>query len=155
MDSTPDPRKTRPRRYLVAAALALISGAVAWFELVYFYFGLVGEDPSHVTKLAAGVMAFGFAVGWPLRGAHRPAEVAVRSAHFGTVVAVLLPVVAFAVLFLWENSSGRRDLGMGGLMLYSLPIVALGLSAVLAIFFWLCRRYATRRLQRDIGTTLT
>lgn len=136
-----------PLGYVAAAGLAVPVGAIAWFELVYLFFGLTGDDPPAAFSFVTAVVAFGLAFGWPLYRSHRPAEVVWRGCRLGLVVALLLPLVSIAVLFLWQNASGRRDLGMGGLMLYSLPFVALGMAAVLAIAFGLGTRGAGRRLQ--------
>jgi hypothetical protein len=62
---------------------------------------------------------------------------------------VLLPIVTVAVLLIWESSTGRRDLGMGGLMLYSMPIVAFGVALVLALALWACDRFAAQRLRQE------
>jgi len=136
-----------PLGYLAAAGLAVPVGAVAWFEAVYLFFGITGEDPSAPVTYAAAVAAFGFAFGWPLLAAARPAEVVRRGCRLGLLVSLLLPVVAVAVLLLWQNAAGRRDLGMGGLMLYSLPVVALAVAAVLALLFGFGSWLAVRRLQ--------
>ena len=136
-------------RYFAALALALPVGATAWFELVYLHFGVTGEDPSPAYNVAAAVLGFGLALVWPLLKAVRPAEVVRRSCRLGLAVAVLLPVVSVAVLWLWERSPGRRDLGMGGLMLYSMPLVATGFAVVLGVVFWLCDRFAAKRLREE------
>ncbi len=136
-------------RYFAALGLALPVGATGWFELAYLYFGVTGEDPPRSYNVVAAVAAFGVALVWPLFGTVRPAEVVRRSCRLGGVVAVLLPIVSIAVLFLWESSAGRRDLGMGGLMLYSMPIVAFGFALVLALALWLCDRFAAKRLRQE------
>lgn len=136
-------------RYVAAVALAFPVGAIGWFELVYLFFGVHGEDPPRSYNVLAAVAAFGIAAAWPLRGTVRAAEVVRRSCRLGGFAALLLPVVAVAVLFLWEGSTGRRDLGMGGLMLYSMPVVAFGAAVVLALAFWLCDRVAAKRLGRE------
>lgn len=137
-----------PLRYLAPVGLALPVGAIGWFELVYLFFGVAGEDPPRGYNVAAGVLAFGVALAWPLLGTVRPAEVVRRSCRLGGIAAVLLPVVTVAVLLLWESAAGRRDLGMGGLMLYSMPVVAFGVAGVLALVFWLCDRSAAKRLRQ-------
>jgi hypothetical protein len=134
-------------RYFAALGLALPVGAIGWFELVYLFFGVTGEDPPRSYSMVAAVAAFGGALAWPLLGAARPAEVVRRSCRLGGIATVLLPIVTIAVLLLWESSTGRRDLGMGGLMLYSMPIVAFGTALVLALAFWFCDRSAAKRLQ--------
>jgi hypothetical protein len=136
-------------RYFAAFGLALPIGAIGWFELVYLFFGLTGEDPPRSYNMTAAVAAFGVALAWPLLGTVRPAEVVRRSCRLGGIASVLLPIVTIAVLLLWESSTGRRDLGMGGLMLYSMPIVAFGVALVLALIFWLCDRSAAKRLRQQ------
>lgn len=139
-------------RYLAALALALPVGATGWFELAYMYFGLTGEDPPRAYNVGAALAAFGVALVWPLLDTARPAEVVRRSCRLGGVVAVLLPIVSIAVLLLWEGSTGRRDLGMGGLMLYSMPVVAFGFALILALALWLCDRAAAKRLRQEGST---
>jgi hypothetical protein len=129
--------------------LALPVGATGWFELVYLFFGVTGEDPPRSYNVVAAVAAFGVALTWPLLGTVRAAEVVRRSCRLGGIATVLLPMVSIAVLLLWESSTGRRDLGMGGLMLYSMPIVAFGVALVLALVFWLCDQSAAKRLRHE------
>ena len=136
-------------RYFAALGLALPVGAIGWFELVYLFFGVTGENPPRSYNMVAAVAAFGVALAWPLLGAVRPAEVVRRGCRLGGIATVLLPIVTIAVLLLWERSTGRRDLGMGGLMLYSMPIVAFGIALVLALVFWLCDRSAAKRLRQQ------
>lgn len=138
-----------PLCYAVAAALALPVGALGWFELVYLWFGFTGEDASPQVNLAACLLAFGVAFGWPLRRAQRPLQVLRRGCTLGMVLAVLLPLAGIAVLLLWQNAKDRVDLGMGGLMLYSFPLVAFGAAVVLVIVFGLGRRWASRRLRAE------
>jgi hypothetical protein len=38
---------------------------------------------------------------------------------------------------------------MGGLMLYSMPIVAFGVALVLALALWACDRFAAQRLRQE------
>lgn len=139
-------------RLFAAMGLALPVGATGWFELSYLYFGVTGGDPPHSYSVIAAIAAFGVALVWPLLDTVRPAEVVRRGCRLGGVVAMLLPIVSIAVLLLWEGSSGRRDLGMGGLMLYSMPIIAFGFALVLALALWLCDRSAVKRL-RQAGST--
>lgn len=47
---------------------------------------------------------------------------------------------------LWQEASNRSDPGMGGLMLYALPYVALGLAVILVIGFGLGIHLAGRWL---------
>lgn len=136
-------------RYFAALGLALPVGAIGWFELVYLFFGVTGEDPPRAYNVAAAVAAFGVAFAWPVSGTVRPAEVVRRSCRLGGIAAVLLPVVTIAVLLLWESAGGRRDLGMGGLMLYSMPIAAFAIALVLALVFWICDRYAAKLLRQQ------
>ena len=136
-------------RYSAALGLALPVGAIGWFELVYLYFGITGQDPPPSYNVTAAVAAFGLALAWPLFGTVRPAEVVRKSCRLGGIASVLLPIVTIAVLLLWQSSTGRRDLGMGGLMLYSMPIVAFGVALVLAFVFWLCDRSAAKRLRQQ------
>jgi hypothetical protein len=138
-------------RYFAAVGLGLPVGATGWFELVYLFFGVTGEDPPRSYNVVAAVAAFGVALAWPLLGTVRAAEVVRRSCRLGGIATVLLPIVSIAVLLLWESSTGRRDLGMGGLMLYSMPIVAFGVALVLALVFWLCDRSAAKRLRHEVS----
>ena len=133
--------------YLAAAASALAVGPLIWFELLYLAYGITGEDPARAFNVASGLAAFGSAFGWPLYGAVRPAAVVRRGCRLGIVAAMLLPLVSIAVLLLWVNSPGRRDLGMGGLMLYNMPVVTFVAALVLVLLFGLCGRYAERRLR--------
>lgn len=139
----------RALRYAAAALPAVPIGALAWFEFVYLWFGVTGDDPPRMLSAGAAVAAFSFGFLWPLRSTERPAAVITRSCRLGIALAILLPIVSIAVLLLWTSASGRRDLGMGGLMLYSLPVVALILSAVLVAVFALTRRFAAARLGAD------
>lgn len=132
-------------RYIAAATLAIPLGALAWFEQVYLWFGLIGDDPPTAVKAATGVVSFALAILWPLRSAGRPAEVVERSCRLGIGLAILLPIVAIVVLLLWVNVPGRRDLGMGGLMLYSMPVVAIVGTVVLVMAFGVGRRLAMKR----------
>jgi len=134
------------RRYAAATGFALPVGAMGWFELVYLFFGITGEDPPRSYSVLAAGAAFGFALAWPLFGTTQAAEVVRRSCRLGGIAALLLPVVSIAVLLIWQGSTGRRDLGMGGLMLYSMPVVAFGIALVMALVLWLCDRAAAKRL---------
>ncbi len=144
------PGDRHPLRYLAAVLLAVPVGGILWLELLYLTFGLTGHDAPASLHLVFLVAAFGLAAGWPLRGTRRPAEVVVRSCRLGVVVVLLLPVVAVAVLLLWQNAPGRPDLGMGGLMLYNVPIIAFGMALVLTVAFWIIGRLAERRLQGTV-----
>jgi len=141
-------------RYSAAAAFAVPVGGMAWFELIYLFFGITGEDPPWSYNALGAAAAFGVALVWPLFGTTRAAEVVRRSCRLGGVVAVLLPLVALAVLMLWQRASGRPDLGMGGLMLYSLPVIAFVVALAFVLVLWLCDRVAAGRLREDEGPAL-
>lgn len=145
-------RRNPPLSYLAALVLAVPVGALIWFELIYLAFGLTGDDATTWVNGLSAVVAFGLALGWPLHGTARPAQVVQRGCRLGSKVALLLPVVTIAVLLIWENADNRPDLGMGGLMLYSMPVVALGLTVVLVIGFSIGERLAAKRLHE--GTTM-
>lgn len=132
---------------LAATLLAIPVGTLAWVELLYLVFGLTGRDPLPVVELLTFLASFGVAFGWPLLHGHRAAAVVRRSCRLGLGVSLALPLVAFAVLLIWENADDRPDLGMGGLMLYSLPYVAIGIAVVLAILFSIGEKLAAQRLQ--------
>ena len=136
-------------RWVAASCMALPVGAIAWFELVYLFFGVTGQEPATAYKLVAAAAVLAAALVWPVHGTVRPAQVVRRSCWLGVCATVLLPVIAVAVLLLWQGAGGRRDLGMGGLMLYSMPVVAFAVSIVLALFFWACDRLAARQLRRQ------
>jgi hypothetical protein len=127
-------------------------GAIGWFEMVYLFFGITGEDPPRSYTVITALAAFGLASAWPLIGTLQPAEVVRRSCRLGVIVTVLLPIVSIAVLLLWESSTGRRDLGMGGLMLYSMPVVAFVIALVLVLVLWFCDRSAAKRLNQQPQT---
>ena len=131
-------------RVLTALAVGLPVAAIAWFEIVYVWFGLTGGELTGAASAAVGALALAGAVAWPLSGAERAADVAHRACRLGIAVAIALPIVAVAVLLLWVNASGRRDLGMGGLMLYSLPVVAFVVAVVLVLLFGIGRRLAAK-----------
>ncbi len=143
---TAEPDRRFPLGYLAAAALAVPIGAIGLFEVSYLYFGVTAQDPPATITTAGALLAFGLALAWPLYRARRPAEVVRRSCQLGMVVALLLPAVTFAVLLIWQNAPDRPDLGMGGLMLYSLPLVAIGVAVVLSIAFAAGARLASKRL---------
>lgn len=143
------PAERRPAlASLAAVALGVPVTAILWLEIAFLWFGFTGRDPGLLTNVAALALAAAIAFGWLLRGARRPAEVIRSGCRLGIAVALLLPVVAFAVLLLWEKATDRPDLGMGGLMLYGLPVVALVLAFVLAVLFRLVDRAAERRLEK-------
>lgn len=137
-----------PLSLLAAALLAVPVGSLCWFELVYLRFGFTGEEPPPVFNTIACILSFVLAVGWPLYRGRRPAEVVQQSCRLGVFVAVLLPVVSFAVLLLWQSTPGRPDLGMGGLMLYNLPFVALVLAVILVVLFSIGGRMAARWMEQ-------
>lgn len=133
---------------LAAALVSMPVGAIAWFELLYLVFGLSGRDPTFPIELATFVLCFAVAFAWPLFRAARPAAVIRQGCRVGVVVSLMLPVVTFGVLFIWESADERPDLGMGGLMLYALPYVSLAAAAVLAILFAIGEKAAVKRLRR-------
>lgn len=128
---------------VASAVTALPVGGILWFELVYLWFGLTGNEPPFLVNLAAFTAAFGTAFLWPLYRARLLAEVLRRACGLGIIVSLLLPAVSIAVLLIWENSV-RPDLGMGGLMLYNMPFVSVAAAIILVAFFalghWLCTR---------------
>lgn len=130
-----------------AALLAIPVGSILWFELVYLWFGLAGKEPSPLVNIASFAIAFGIAFGWPLYRTHLPAEVLRKSCRLGIIVSLSLPPISVAVLLVWENSV-RPDLGMGGLMLYNMPFVALAAAIILIVLFSLGHRLAARRIRR-------
>lgn len=134
--------------WAAAAALAVPVGTILWGELLYLAFGLTGEDGSPAVNAALFLVAFGLAFGWPLPGAQRPAEVVRQSCNLGVVAALLLPVVAVAVLLLWESAPARRDLGMGGLIFYGMPVIAMAGALAFSVLFWFGGWLALRRLRQ-------
>lgn len=133
-------------RLFTAVVVAIPIAAILWFEIVYLWFGATGGELSASANgviVALALMACG---AWSLSGAERAAQVVHRACRLGIAVAIALPIVAIAVLLLWVNASGRRDLGMGGLMLYSLPVVAFVASIVLVVVFGIGRRLAAKRM---------
>lgn len=136
--------------YVAALAVGAPVGGVLWLEGAYFGFGLTGGDLSAAGEVVLALAAFGAAVLWPLYRTVRPAEVVLRGCRLGVVAALLLPLVALAVLWMWEAASGRPDLGMGGMILYSAPYVSLGLALVLLLLFGLGSHVASRRLGRGV-----
>ena len=132
---------------LAALAVAVPVGGLAWLELTYLNFGLTGRGWSPGVALLAALALLGLTAVWSLRGATRPAEAVRRGCNLGIVCAMLLPVIAVAVLLLWEDATDRPDLGMGGMMLYSMPFVAAGLAVVLVLGFGIGAKLARRRLR--------
>lgn len=133
-------------RLFTAVIVAIPIAAILWFEIVYLWFGATGGELSASANgviVALALMACG---AWSLSGAERAAQVVHRACRLGIAVAIALPIVTIAVLLLWVNASGRRDLGMGGLMLYSLPVVAFVASIVLVVVFGIGRRLAAKRM---------
>lgn len=132
---------------LVAATLAVPIAAISWFEILYLWFGITGEDPPSGANLVLAVAAFAGALIWSWRGSTRIADVIRNACRLGIALSIALPIVAVAVLLIWVNASGRRDLGMGGLALYSMPVVAFVAAVVLVIAFGIGRRLAQKRLE--------
>lgn len=136
----------RAARLLAALLVVAPVGALAWGAVLYLLFGLTGEDAPRPVTWATALGCGGGVWAWVLRGGATPAGVVARGARLGIAVALLLPVVAVAVLLLWQHVPGRRDLGMGGLMLYNVPLVALAMTLILVPIFWGVMRLAQRRL---------
>lgn len=132
---------------LVAATLAAPIAAIGWFELVYLWFGITGEDPPSGANLVVAVAAFAATLSWSWRGSTRIADVIRNACRLGIALSIALPIVTVAVLLMWENASGRRDLGMGGLALYSIPVVAFVAAVALVVAFGIGRRLAQKRLE--------
>jgi hypothetical protein len=135
---------------VASAVSALPVGGILWFELVYLWFGLTGNEPPFLVNMAAFTAAFGTAFLSPLYRARLLAEVLLRACRLGIIVSLLLPAVSIAVLLIWENSV-RPDLGMGGLMLYNMPFVSVAVAIVLVAFFslahWLSTRWGQNRMR--------
>ena len=133
-------------RLLTAVVVSLPTAAIVWFEIVYLWFGATGGEITGAANAGVAALALAAPAAWSLHRAERAAHVVHRGCRLGIAVAIALPVVAVAVLLLWESASGRRDLGMGGLMLYSLPAVAFVVSIVLVVAFGVGRRLAAKRI---------
>ena len=130
----------------VAGLLALPVAAVIWFEAVYLWFGVTAADPPGVVKVAIATAAYVMVIAHARSGARQRAEVVLRACRLGIGVTMLLPLVTIAVLLIWVNAPARPDLGMGGLALYSIPVVAFLLSIVLVVAFGIGRRLALSRI---------
>lgn len=133
---------------LTAGILAVPIAAIVWFEAAYLWFGVMAADPPQTMKWFIAAAAYGMVVSYATYGARASAEVALRACRLGLAVSILLPIVCLAVLFIWVNARVRPDLGMGGLALYSIPVVAFVVSLVLLIAFATGRRLALKRLQQ-------
>ena len=138
---------TQSHSVLTACILAVPIAAIVWFEVAYMWFGVTAVDPSKNMKWFIAAAAYGMVVSYTTYGARASAAVALRACRLGIVVSILLPIVCLAVLVIWTNARVRPDLGMGGLALYSIPVVAFVVSIVLVIAFGTGRRLALRRLQ--------
>ena len=136
-------------RWLVAVLLAVPIGLILWLELLYLVFGLTGREMAPAVNVAFLVLAFGAAVAWPLYKTRRSAEVGRRSCRLGVAVAMLLPVVA-AVPLVWDGAFRDRDLGMGGLAIYGLALVAAGAGLVFIVLFALGSHWCSQRLRGGI-----
>lgn len=132
-------------RYLTAALLAIPVGLIIWVEVLYLGFGFTQEDASPALNVTAIALAVVVTLGWPLHRTASAAAAGRRACRLGIAASLLLPVVAVAVLLLWESASDRPDLGMGGLMLYNMPIIAGVIAFVLVIPFWIGERLFARR----------
>jgi hypothetical protein len=139
---------TQSHSVLTAAVLAVPIAAIAWFEAAYLWFGVTAFDPSQNIKWFIAAAAYGVVVAYTTYGTRTSAEVALRACRLGIAASILLPIVCLAVLVIWVNGRMRPDLGMGGLALYSIPIVAFVVSIVLVIAFGTGRRLALKRLAR-------
>lgn len=139
---------TQSHMSLTAAVIAVPIAAIVWFEAAYLYFGWTAFDPPLPVKWGIAVAAYAMVIAYTTYGARGSAEVALRACRFGIGVSILLPIVCLAVLLIWVNARVRPDLGMGGLALYSIPIVAFVVSIVLVIAFGTGRRLALKRLTR-------
>lgn len=133
-------------RLATAVLVSTPIAAILWFEIAYLWFGATGDELAGAASVGVVALALAAVVAWALFDAERAAHVVHRACRLGIAVAIALPIVAVVVLLLWENASGRRDLGMGGLMLYSLPVVAFVVAIVLVVVFGLGRRLAAKRI---------
>lgn len=138
----------QPHSPLAAALVGVPIAAIIWFEATYLWFGLSAADPPQTVKWFIAAAAYGIVVAAATYGARRPAEVVLRACRLGIGVSLLLPLVSLAVLLIWVNAPSRPDLGMGGLALYSIPVVAFIASIVLVIAFGIGRRLALRRMHQ-------
>lgn len=136
-------------QYALAIVFAIPIGTLLWFELGYLWFGLTGKDVPNPLATVLGIVAYAVPLLVVRVRATRPAIVVRRGCRLGLVVTALLPVVSFGVLMLWESATNRADLGMGGLMLYALPYVSLGVACVLGIVFAYAGQRATLRLSKE------
>lgn len=135
---------------LAAGVLAALPvSAVMWFESVYAWFGVSGGDMPRLHQAIVALGLWAAVVAWSLHGTARAAGVVLRAARLGIAVSMALPVVAIGVLLAWEASEGRRDLGMGGMMLYSMPVVTFVAAIVLVMMFAAIRAGAAKRLAAD------
>ena len=133
-------------RLFTAAVVAIPIAAILWFEIVYLWFGATGGELAASANAVIAALALIACGAWSLSGTERAAQVVHRACRLGIAVAIALPIVAIAVLLIWVNASGRRDLGMGGLMLYSMPVVAFVMAMVLVVVFGTGRRLAVKRM---------
>ena len=131
---------------VAGAILAVPVAAIVWFEVAYLWFGVTAADPSPHMKWFIAAAAYGMAVSYTTYGARATAEVVLRACRLGIAFSIALPIVCLAVLLIWVNARVRPDLGMGGLALYSIPVVAFVVSIVLVIAFGTGRRLALKRL---------
>lgn len=135
---------------MTRVAIALLVGipvaALLWFEVIYLLFGLTGEDAGTAVDVAIALLSLAATLAWSLHGAAAPADAASRASRLGIAVSMALPIVSIAVLLIWTSAEGRRDLGMGGLMLYSMPVVAFIACIVLVVLFGTVRRVAGKRI---------
>lgn len=133
-------------RIVVALLVSVPVSALLWFQFVYLWYGLTARDVEPFPRLAIALVSLGACVAWSLAKGSEPAHAALRASRLGIAVAMALFPVTIAVLLIWQSASNRPDLGMGGLMLYSLPVVALIAAVVLIAIFAGIRRLAERRI---------
>lgn len=133
-------------RFTAAIIVSIPIAAIVWFEVAYLWFGATGGELRGAGNGAIAALALAGSVTWSIYHADGVAHVVHRACRLGIAVAIVLPIIAVAVLLLWANATGRPDLGMGGLMLYSLPVVAFVAAIVLVVVFGIGRRLAAKRM---------
>lgn len=133
-------------RYISAFLLSLPIGALLLFEISYLYFGITGKDATNVIGALMCLLSFGFVFIYPLHGTERTSEAVKRSCSLGIFVAISLPFTAFAVLLLFQHHPDQGEYGMGGLIIYGLPIMTAGVGLVVAVLFLIGRIFAVRHI---------
>lgn len=122
--------------YLIATLIALPVGILLWGQLLYFIFGMTGEQPSATGEALSGGLALALSYTLCVYRCPNIASVLLRGRVIGVAASLMLPVTAVVVLLIWQQAEDRRDLGMGGLMLYNLPIAGLIAGLLLSAVFW-------------------